>query len=31
MKTVGATVLGGLWASEGAWHVPVAHLHCLQR
>jgi len=28
IKTVGATVLGGLWASEWAWHPAESNLHC---
>jgi len=28
IKTVGATVLGGLWALEWAWHSAVTNLRC---
>jgi len=28
IKTVGATVLGGLWALEWAWHSTETNLRC---
>jgi len=28
IKTVGATVLGGLWALEWAWHIAETNLRC---
>jgi len=30
MKILGATVLGGLWALEWAWHIRVINLHGVQ-
>jgi len=30
MKTVGATVLGGLWALEWAWHIAETNLRCVR-
>jgi len=30
IKTVGATVLGGLWALEWAWHIAETNLRCVR-
>jgi len=30
MKTVGVLGLGGFWAFEWAWHIPVTKLRCVQ-
>jgi len=30
MKTVGATVFGGLWALEWAWHIAETNLRCVR-
>jgi len=30
MKIVGDTALGGLWALEWAWHIPLTNLRCVQ-
>jgi len=29
MKTMGPTVLGGLWSLEWAWHTDETNLRCL--
>jgi len=29
IKTVGATVLGGLWAFQWAWHIAETNLRCV--
>jgi len=29
-KTVGATILAGLWALERAWHIAESNLRCLR-